>query len=60
MACPRPIRLRNNLLLRLNERRQRAHPVFLLGAPADPRERSHAVVDDDTDLGLRLLRTCKY
>ncbi len=50
MAVPVPIRFRDRLLLRSNERIKRAHTILLLRAPLDPRERRDAVVDDHADL----------
>ena len=44
------VRITNDLLLRRNERINRAHPVLLRRASLDPGHGGDAVVDDDADL----------
>jgi hypothetical protein len=48
-----PVRLRDDLLLGLDERVHRTHAILLDRASGDARERNNAIVDDDTDLWPR-------
>ncbi len=50
MARPEPVRVRNDLALRVDEDGDRALPVLVLGAAADAGKGHDAVVDDDTNL----------
>lgn len=47
-----PVRVLYDLLLRLDERRDGTHAVFVLRAACDTGERGDGVVDDNADLGI--------